>query len=245
MNYKEENIKIPYHLAIIMDGNGRFAKEQGKKRSYGHEKGAENLKKLALYAFEKGVKVLSVFAFSTENFKRSEEEVNFLMSLFIKYFNKEFKIFKEKDIKVVFSKRVSGLPQEVEEAILKIEDETKDNKKGIFNICLNYGGRLEMVDTCQKIAKKVLNKELNIDAIDEQVFSQNLYNDLPDIDLLIRTSGEIRISNFMLWHLAYSEMYFTSTYFPVFDNKELDKAFSWYNQRNRRFGGINDETKSS
>lgn len=239
-----EDNKIPYHVAIIMDGNGRWAKERGKVRSYGHEIGAKTLKELALYAFSKGVKVLSVFAFSTENFKRSEEEVGFLMNLFIKLFNTEFKIFNEKDIKVVFSKKENGLPSKVEEAIKRIENDTKNNKSGIFNICINYGGRSEIVDACKKITNKVLNNEISVEDINEEVFSDNLYNKLPDIDLLIRTSGEYRISNFMMWQLSYSEMYFTDTYFPDFKPSELDKAFINYSKRDRRYGGINNEKKS-
>lgn len=239
-----ENNMIPYHVAIIMDGNGRWAKERGKVRSYGHEMGAKTLKELALYAFSKGVKVLSVFAFSTENFKRSEEEVGFLMNLFIKLFNTEFKIFNEKDIKVVFSKKENGLPSKVEEAIKRIENDTKNNKSGIFNICINYGGRSEIVDACKKITNKVLNNEISVEDINEEVFSDNLYNKLPDIDLLIRTSGEYRISNFMMWQLSYSEMYFTDTYFPDFKPSELDKAFINYSKRDRRYGGINNEKKS-
>ncbi len=239
-----EDNKIPYHVAIIMDGNGRWAKERGKIRSYGHEMGAKTLKELALYAFSKGVKVLSVFAFSTENFKRSEEEVSFLMNLFIRLFNTEFKIFNEKDIKVVFSKKESGLPSKVEEAIKRIENDTKNNKSGIFNICINYGGRSEIVDACKKITNKVLNNEISVEDINEEVFSDNLYNKLPDIDLLIRTSGEYRISNFMMWQLSYSEMYFTDTYFPDFKPSELDKAFINYSKRDRRYGGINNEKKS-
>ncbi len=239
-----EDNKIPYHVAIIMDGNGRWAKERGKVRSYGHEMGAKTLKELALYAFSKGVKVLSVFAFSTENFKRSEEEVGFLMNLFIKLFNTEFKIFNEKDIKVVFSKKENGLPSKVEEAIKRIENDTKNNKSGIFNICINYGGRSEIVDTCKKITNKVLNNEISVEDINEEVFSDDLYNKLPDIDLLIRTSGEYRISNFMMWQLSYSEMYFTDTYFPDFKPSELDKAFINYSKRDRRYGGINNEKKS-
>lgn len=236
--------QVPYHVAIIMDGNGRWAKEKGKIRSYGHEQGAKTLKELALYAFSKGVKVLSVFAFSTENFKRSNEEVNFLMNLFIKLFNEEFNVFNEKNIKVVFSKRETGLPTNVEKAIKKIEEETKNNTSGIFNICINYGGRSEIVDTCKKITNKVINNKININDINETLFSDNLYNKLPDIDLLIRTSGEYRISNFMLWQLSYSEMYFTNTYFPDFKPSELDKAFISYNKRDRRYGGIKDEKKS-
>lgn len=232
-----KNNNIPYHVAIIMDGNGRWATERGKTRSEGHLMGSKTLKKTALHAFDLGVKVLSVFAFSTENFKRDSNEVNYLMNLFIKMFNKEFKIFMEKGIKVVFSKCEKGLPKDVEDAIKKIEKDTKNNKNGIFNICINYGGRSEIVDTTKKIVLKVLNNDISIDDINEELFNDNLYNKLPDIDLLIRTSGEYRLSNFMLWQLTYSELYFPNVYFPAFDNNEFDKAILEYNNRNRRYGG--------
>ena len=236
-----EDNKIPYHVAIIMDGNGRWAKERGKVRSYGHEMGAKTLKELALYAFSKGVKVLSVFAFSTENFKRSEEEVGFLMNLFIKLFNTEFKIFNEKNIKVVFSKKESGLPDKLENIIKDVTEKTKDNKNGIFNVCINYGGQDEIVDVVKKISKKVLDGNINIDDINKNIIEENLYQKLPPIDLLIRTSGEYRISNYMLWQMAYSEMYFTNTYFPDFDEFELKKAIEEYSKRDRRFGNIEDK----
>ena len=144
----------------------------------------------------------------------------------------------------VFSKKESCLPSKVEEAIKRIENDTKNNKSGIFNICINYGGRSEIVDACKKITNKVLNNEISVEDINEEVFSDNLYNKLPDIDLLIRTSGEYRISNFIMWQLSYSELYFTDTYFPDFKPSELDKAFINYSKRDRRYGGINNEKKS-
>ena len=224
------------HVAIIMDGNGRWALKRGLSRSMGHKSGADNLKKLVKYIFSKGIKVLSVFAFSTENFKRDKEEVDYLMNLFIKMFKSYDKELNENGIRVVFSKRENGLPLELENVIKHLEESTKNNTKGIFNICINYGGRLEIVDMVKKISKKVCDNNLSIDDIDEETINSNLYQNLEPIDLLIRTSGEYRISNFMLWHLAYSEFYFTDTLFPDFNEKEFDKALESYYKRDRRFG---------
>ncbi len=230
--------KIPNHVAIIMDGNGRWAQERGLSRSDGHLAGVNNLEKLSEYIFDRGVKVLSIFAFSTENFKRSREEVDFLMKLFIRYFRTKFKNLKKKNIKIVFSKKENGLPEEVEKAIIKMEKETENNTAGIFNICVNYGGHSEIVDVAKKISESILEGKIKVNDIDEKIIEQNLYQTLPPIDLLIRTSGEYRISNFMLWQLAYAEMYFPKTYFPAFDEKEFDKALEAYSHRDRRFGGI-------
>lgn len=235
------NIKIPNHVGIIVDGNGRWAKERGLSRSMGHLEGSKALRRIALYAFEVGVKVLSVFVFSTENFKRSKEEVDYLMNLFVKEFGTNFKIFKEKNVKVVFSFERKGLPEDVVKVISKIEMDTKDNDAGVFNICINYGGRKEIVETSKKLAKLVRDDIINIDDIDEELFRRNLYNDLPDIDFMIRTSGEVRISNFMLYQLSYAELYFPKVYFPDFGKKEFDEAMLEYTKRDRRYGGINYE----
>ena len=234
-----EEFKIPNHVAIILDGNGRWAKERGRTRSYGHLQGFNNLKKIAKYIFKKNVKVLSVFAFSTENFKRSKEEIEFLMGLFVKKF-KELESLK--DVKIVFSGiRAYPLPKEVINAINELEDKTKKYNKHIFNICINYGGQNEIIDACKKISTDILDNKIKIDNINQELFNKYLYNDLPPIDLLIRTSGELRISNFMLWQLAYAEFYFPSTYFPDFKEKDFDEALLIYNNRDRRFGGIKEK----
>lgn len=232
------NLKIPNHVAIIMDGNGRWATNRNLNRSAGHNAGSKTLEKIVTHAFKRGVKVLSVFAFSTENFKRSKEEVDYLMNLFVTMFKNKFNKFKKQNIKIVFSKKESGLPNELEDIIKKVEEDTKNNTGGIFNICINYGGRDEIIDTTKKIIKKIQDGSIKIDDIDNEVIRENLYQNLPDIDLLIRTSGEERISNFMLWHLAYSELYFPNTLFPDFDEKEFDKALEVYSNRDRRFGNI-------
>lgn len=231
-----ENIVIPKHVGIIMDGNGRWAKMRGKKRSFGHLEGSKTLENIALYAIECGVQVLSVYAFSTDNFKRSKEEVDYLMDLFITMFNKKMKKIKDNDIKVIFSGRRKPLRKDVLASMDKIVEETKNNKRGILNICLNYGGQEEIVDATKKIVELVNNGELNIDDIDKNSFYKYLYNDLPPLDLLIRTSGEFRLSNFMSYQSTYSEFYFTDTLFPDFDNREFDKAIESYNKRDRRFG---------
>lgn len=231
-----ENIFVPKHVGIIMDGNGRWAKMRGKKRSFGHLEGSKTLENIALYAIECGVQVLSVYAFSTDNFKRSKEEVDYLMDLFIIMFNKKMKKIKDNDIKVIFSGRREPLRKDVLASMDKIVEETKNNKRGILNICLNYGGQEEIVDVTKKIVELVNNGELNIDDVDKNNFYKYLYNDLPPLDLLIRTSGEFRLSNFMSYQSTYSEFYFTDTLFPDFDNREFDKAIESYNKRDRRFG---------
>lgn len=228
-----EELKIPRHISIIMDGNGRWATKRGLKRSEGHLAGSKMLERLALHAIDLGVEVLSVYAFSTDNFKRSEEEVNYLMNLFIKMFKSKFKTLNKKGIKVTFSGRKEPLREDVLESMESIKELTKNNTKGTLNICLNYGGQEEIVDAI----KKIVNDKVDINTIDKNTLYKYLYNDLPPIDLLIRTSGELRVSNYMIYEMAYSEFYFTDTLFPDFDEKELDKAIEAYNGRDIRLGG--------
>ena len=231
-----ENLKIPNHLAIIMDGNGRWAKQRGKKRSMGHLEGSKTLEDLAVYAVRRGIRVLSVYAFSTDNFKRSEDEVSYLMNLFTTLFKTKLKKIQNEGIKVVFSGRKYPLSDEVLDAMDKIVEKTKNNKNGILNICINYGGQEEIVDATKKIAKDIENGKLKEEDLNKEIFNKYLYQDLPPIDLLIRTSGEYRVSNFMLYQMSYSEFYFTDTLFPDFKESELDKAIESYNHRDRRFG---------
>lgn len=240
-----KDINIPTHVAIIMDGNGRWAKMRGKKRSEGHLEGSKTLKKLALHAIKKGVKVLSVFAFSTENFKRSEEEVTYLMDLLVKYFKKEAKTFLKYNIRVKVSGRRENLREDVLKAIDDIQEETKSSTGGVLNICLNYGGQEELIDASKKIAIDYSNGKLDLDSLNKESLYKYLYNDLEPIDLLIRTSGEERVSNFMLYQMAYSEFYFTDTYFPDFNEEQFDLAINEYNKRTRRFGGIDYETENN
>lgn len=223
---------VPKHVAIIMDGNGRWATEKGLLRSEGHLEGSKVIMKIAEHAFDMGVKILSVFAFSTENFKRSKEEVDYLMDLFTEFFTRELNRMKEKDIKVIFSGRKDRLPEELLKVMEKDERETANNKHGILNVCLNYGGHSEIVDA----VKKIIKNKVDIDSIDEESFKSYLYYNLPDIDLVIRTSGEQRISNFMPYQLAYAELYFPITYWPAFGEKDFDLAIEEFNKRTRRFG---------
>lgn len=237
-------VNVPNHVAIIMDGNRRWAKEKGLPSLKGHQAGLENLKKLSKYIFNKGTKILSVYAFSTENFKRSEEEVKYLMDMFVKEIPKLVKDFKKNNIKVIISGRKENLRKDVIKTIDECMESTKDNSKGILNICLNYGGVQEIVDACKKVCAKVLNGELDYHDLNEDDFRNYLYANLDPVDLMIRTSGEYRISNYMIYEIAYAEMYFTNTYFPDFNEKCFDEALINYNGRNRRFGG-NNETKSN
>lgn len=232
MDYSK--LKIPNHVAIIVDGNGRWAKEKGMPRIKGHDAGFDNLKKLGKYIFSKGIKILSVYVFSTENFKRSEEEVNHLMDLFVLMFKKDKNFFIKNNIKVVFSGRDEPLPKKVIEARNALEKLTENNTGGIFNVCLNYGGRAEIIDA----TKKMIKDGIDPDTVNEDLFHKYLYQDLPDVDLMIRTSGELRLSNFLPWQLSYSEFYFPKTKFPDFKEKDFDQAILEYSMRDRRFGGI-------
>ena len=231
----KENLKIPSHVAIILDGNGRWAKERGLSRSQGHDAGFNNLVKITKYIFSCGVKYLSLYCFSTENFKRSDDEVKHLMNIFLKLCNREIRTFNENNIKVVFSGRDEPLSLKVIKARNKMIYETRNNTGGILNICLNYGGRAEIVDAC----KRIIDSNISSEDLNEELFARYLYNDLPDVDLMIRTSGELRLSNFLLWQNSYAEFYFPKTYFPDFDEEEFDKALVEYTNRDRRFGGLN------
>ena len=236
--------KVPNHVAIIMDGNGRWATTKGMVRTEGHKKGAETLENLAVHILNNGTKYLSVYAFSTDNFKRPETEVSFLMNLFIKMFKTKMEKITKNDIRVVFSGRRENLREDVLDAMDSIVEKSKDNKKGTLNICLNYGSQEEIIDATKKIVKDVQKGILNIDDLDKELYYRYMYEDLPPIDLMIRTSGEQRLSNFMLYQLTYSELYFTDTYFPDFDEREYDKAIDAYNNRDRRFGKIKNGSES-
>lgn len=231
---------MPKHVAIIMDGNGRWATKKGLKRSEGHIEGAKVLEKLAMHSIDMGVEVLSVYAFSTDNFKRSKEEVDSLMNLIIKYFKTKFEKINKKGIKVIISGRKEPLREDVLEAINNIEEKTKENKKGILNICLNYGGQEEIIDGAIKLAKDIQNG-LDVTDFKREDFYKYLYHELPPIDLVIRTGGELRLSNFMLYELSYSEFYFTNTLFPDFDKSEFNKALFMFENRDRKFGGISEK----
>ena len=230
------NEYMPKHVAIIMDGNGRWATKRGLKRSEGHKEGSKTLEKLSIYILNSGVKYLSVYAFSTDNFKRTKEEVDYLMDLFILMFKSKFKKLDKENIKVIFSGRKEPLRKDVLDAMDEIANKTKNNTKGVLNICLNYGGQEEIIDASKRLISEVSSGNIKIDDINKDMFYKYLYQDLPPIDLLIRTSGEYRVSNYMLYQMSYSEFYFTDVLFPDFDEKEFDKAIEEFNCRDRRFG---------
>ncbi|MEG0826560.1 MAG: polyprenyl diphosphate synthase [Bacilli bacterium] len=222
---------VPNHIGIIVDGNGRWAVSKNKTRSEGHLAGSKNLEKLILYINDKKINYLSLYVFSADNFKREKQEVEYLMKLFVNMFKMSMKKYKKLNIKVLFSGRKENLADDVIKCMNEMINETKDNTGMVINFCLNYSSQLEIIDATKKIIAD------NIKEIDENIFSKYLYNDLPMIDLLIRTSGEQRLSNFMLWQLAYTELFFVPIYFPDFKGKDFDKVLNDYFKRNRRFGG--------
>lgn len=234
------------HIAIIIDGNGRWAQKRGMKRSQGHKAGFETLQDIATYANKIGVKYLSVYAFSVDNFKRSEEEVNYLMNLFIKKFTKEYNKFLKDNIKIVFSGSKEGkLPEDVKKAMIEIEEKTKDKTGGIFNICLNYGGQEEIIRAAERYHDDLASGKVQKGEVSRDDFFRYLDQNIPPIDILIRTGGEKRLSNFMLYQLNYAEIYFVDTYWPDFTTSMLDDIIDDFYGRDRRFGGINEKKSNS
>ncbi|MDW7650604.1 MAG: isoprenyl transferase [Bacillota bacterium] len=230
---------IPRHLAIIMDGNGRWAAHRGLPRTAGHHAGMVALRRTIRYANELGVGTLTVYAFSTENWKRPRLEVDFLMRLPNEFLKTDLPELKEKNIKIIMMGQVDALPVHTRKAIHEAVTATADNTGMILNFALNYGSRAELVQAVQKIAGKVALGTLRPDEIDEDTINSHLYTAaISEPDLLIRPSGEIRLSNFMLWQLAYAELWFTDVYWPDFDREHLLEAFEAFRQRDRRFGGI-------
>ncbi len=229
---------LPKHVAIIMDGNGRWAKKRSLPRIMGHRAGADALRRVSRFAGHMGIEYITVYAFSTENWKRSDEEVSGLMSLLLDYLKNAEKELGGDEVRI----RVIGDParfsDEIQQQIKRVEAVTKDNKAVTVTLALNYGGRDELVHAVKAIAKEVQNGKTDPDSIDEKTVSRHLYTyDMPDPDLVIRTSGELRLSNYLLWQTSYSELYFTDTLWPDFDEKEFTKAIDAYLSRSRRFGG--------
>jgi len=232
-----ENLNLPTHVAIIMDGNRRWAKEKGLDIRQGHKEGAKVLEDIVRYAKKIGIKYITVYAFSTENWKRSEEEVGALMLLLQNYLDSYAKRADTEGIKVRVLGDVSVLSKGMQSSINKLESRTKDNTEINFNIALNYGGRDEIVKAVKKISEKVKNGELEIDDITEEEISNNLYTaNMPDPDIVVRTSGELRTSNFLPWQIVYSEFIFLDKYWPDFKDEDLDEVVRIYQMRNRKFG---------
>lgn len=226
---------IPEHVAIILDGNGRWATKRNKPRTFGHKKGAENVVDIAIHAKNRGVKYLTLYAFSTENWKRPASEVDYLMKLLISFVEKKLDQLMAEDCKINFLGDLSKIPENTRKAVEKALDKTEDNKSLFINIALNYGGRDEIVHAIKSIIDDgYLSKD-----IDEKLISKYLYTgNLPDPDLLIRPGGELRLSNFLIYQMAYTELYFTDCLWPDFNKDEFDKAIMEYAKRNRRFGDI-------
>lgn len=232
--------RIPAHVAIIMDGNGRWAEKRKLPRVMGHNAGMKAMKKIVRHAGEIGVEYLTVYAFSTENWKRSEEEVSGIFNLLIKYVDSELKELCDSNVKVNILGDWSGLSDKVKEKLQLTLDETKDNTGLKFNIALNYGSRDEMVKAARSIARDAADGSIAAEDIDEKLFSERLYTgqlEIPDPDLVIRTSGEIRLSNFLLWQLAYAEMVFSDLLWPDYTPEEFEKSIEIFQSRDRRFGG--------
>lgn len=229
---------IPTHIAIIMDGNRRWAKQRGLEASLGHKEGAENLKRIAKFANSIGIKYMTVYAFSTENWKRTEKEVSAIMKL-LKFYLKDFLTSANNDnIKINVIGTDFKLNNEIKEEILKVEEKTLKDTGMTLNIAFNYGGRDEIVNATKKIAEKVKENEMSIEEITEKTIADNIYTaGQPDPDLVIRTSGEQRISNFLLWQIAYSEFVFSNKYWPEFSNEDLLETIKEYQHRTRKFGG--------
>ncbi|BAY07528.1 isoprenyl transferase [Calothrix sp. NIES-2098] len=230
---------LPKHVAVIMDGNGRWAKRQGLPRIMGHKRGVDALKDLLRCCKDWGIQALTAYAFSTENWKRPQEEVDFLMTLFQRVLRQELREMVEENVQIQFVGNLNALPRSLQAEISRSMAETQDNRSIRFTVATNYGGRQEILQACRAIAQKVQQGLLQPDEIDEAVFERHLYTaGISDPDLLIRTSGEMRLSNFLLWQMAYGEIYITETLWPDFDREEFHRALSAYQQRERRFGSV-------
>ena len=234
-----DKTNIPQHVAIIMDGNGRWAKERGLPRSAGHRAGINKVKDVIRAASDLGIKVVTLFAFSSENWERPKKEVNLLMRALNNFLEREINELDKNNIRLMVIGRQRPIPQYLLNKIEKAKERTKDNTGLIFVLAMNYGSRQEIVDAVKKFTAAVIKKEANLEDLDMGSFSSYLYTaGLPDPDLLIRTSGEMRISNFLLWQLSYAELYFPRKYWPDFGKEDLEKAIDIYQNRERRFGEV-------
>ena len=234
-------MRVPNHIAIILDGNGRWAKKRGMPRSFGHVKGCENLEDICEVAKELGVKYLTVYAFSTENWKRSKEEVDGLMKLFRNYLKKCIKISQKNNMRVKVIGDITAVDSDIQESIEKLEDFSKDFTDLHFQIALNYGSRDEITRAVNRMLEDQKAGKLETPVSEDTISGYLDTAGLPDPDLMIRTSGELRLSNYLLWQLAYSEFYFTDVPWPDFKKEELVKAIEKYNERDRRYGGVKEE----
>ena len=236
---KIATLKVPQHVAVIMDGNGRWAKKRFMPRTYGHKAGAKTIERICEDAWELGIKYLTVYAFSTENWKRPDDEVETLMNLLRSYMEDSIVRSSKHNMRVRVIGNVDGLSEDLQESIRTLEKESSNNTGLNFQVAINYGGRDEIVRATREIAQRIKDGEIEVSTIDEALIADSLDTaGIPDPDLCIRTSGEERLSNFLPWQLAYSEFYFTPVLWPDFNKKELIKALEYYNRRDRRFGGV-------
>ncbi|WP_417861087.1 isoprenyl transferase [Winogradskyella sediminis] len=234
--------KLPAHLAIIMDGNGRWAKKQGLMRVVGHENGTKSVRQTVEASAELGIKHLTLYAFSTENWNRPKLEVQTLMKLLVKSLKKELKTFEDNNIKLCAIGNLNDLPQKARKELLDVIEKTKNNTNMTLTLALSYGSREEIVNVIKELSVKVKNNIISSETIDESIINKHLYTqNLPDVDLLIRTSGEQRISNFLLWQIAYAELYFTDILWPDFTKENLYEALINYQNRERRFGKTSEQ----
>ena len=246
MNLKDSiNLNnLPKHLAIIMDGNGRWAKQKGLLRAFGHENGTKSVRVTVETSAKLGISNLTLFAFSTENWSRPKLEVDLLMELLINSLKNELKTLQENDIRLNSIGNLDLLPKSAQKKLQEVIETTKSNSRMVLTLALSYGSREELINAVKNISNKVKNNIISIDNIDESIINQHLYTrDLPEVDLLIRTSGEHRISNFLLWQIAYSELYFTDVLWPDFKEDDLYEAIISYQKRERRFGKTSEQIK--
>lgn len=236
--------RLPKHLAIIMDGNGRWAKQQGLLRALGHESGTKSVKVIIEATAKLGIEFLTLYAFSTENWNRPKLEVETLMRVLINSLKKELTTLQKNNIKLTAIGNLEQLPKSAQKELLDVIEKTKDNTKMTLTLALSYGSRDEIVNAVRNICNKVKNNIISIDTIDDSIINEHLYTqNLPDVDLLIRTSGEHRISNFLLWQIAYAELYFTDILWPDFKEQDLYEAIISYQKRERRFGKTSEQIK--
>ncbi|MFW1585451.1 isoprenyl transferase [Vibrio parahaemolyticus] len=236
---------LPKHIAIIMDGNGRWAKSKGKPRVFGHKKGVNAVRKTVAAASKLGIKAMTLFAFSSENWRRPEEEVGLLMELFITVLSSEVKKLHKNNLQLRVIGDTSRFSERLQKKIVEGENLTASNTGMVINIAANYGGKWDITEAAKALALKARNGEIRVEDINEQLITEHLtMADLPEVDLLIRTSGECRISNFMLWQMAYAEMYFTPEFWPEFDEDSLVEAVTWFINRERRFGCTGEQVKA-
>lgn len=234
-------MQVPQHIAIILDGNGRWAKKKKMPRSYGHTQGSKNLEHICEEAYKMGVKYLTVYAFSTENWKRPKDEVDTLMNLLRNYMKSSLKTAEKNRMCIRVLGDKTALDEDIQRSIAELEEATKQNDGLCLQIALNYGSRDEMIRAMKKMSEDCIKGKLIPDEIDEKLFETYLdTHDIPDPDLMIRTSGELRLSNYLLWQLAYSEFYFTDVLWPDFSKEDLEKAIEYYNGRDRRYGGVKE-----